>query len=93
MAVRSEAASRSGRTAAAAAFDVAAFFESVDWTLLEQRARAADFPEGIFCMAKLLYGAARHVGTAGAATDALFPRRGIAPGCQWAMTFAKRYLA
>ena len=93
-AVRAEAAKgRSGEQhAAAVAVDVAAFFESVDWALLERRALASGFSPVLLRMALCLYGLPRHVEADGVATKAVWPTRGIAPGCPWAMSLAKVYV-
>ena len=91
-AVRAEAAVGEGGFAATAAFDVAAFFESLDWSLLRRRAVEEGFPLPILRMALAMYAAPRHVGADGAVDGAWFPRRGIAPGCPWAMALAKLYV-
>ena len=38
-----------------------------------------------------MYALPRHAGADGVVATARFPRRGIAPGCPWAMTWAKVY--
>ena len=91
LAARAEAATRESGFAAVAAFDVAAFFESLDWRVLWQRAVEENFPLPILRMALTLYAAPRHVGADGVVGCGWHPRRGIAPGCPWAMALAKLY--
>ena len=90
--MRAEAAAQRDGAAAAAAFDVSAFFEMVDWQLLRSRAMQEGFPLPILRMAMALYAAPRFVGADGVVDVGRYPSRGIAPGCPWAMTFAKLYV-
>ena len=91
-AARAEAAAGSDAAAATVAIDVAAFFESIDWTVLSERAERAGFPAVLLRVALSMYGLPRHVEADGVATRPIWPTRGIAPGCPWAMCLAKVYV-
>ena len=72
--------------------DIAAFFESIEWSILRGRAVAAGLPEPLISMALALYALPRHVTGDGVVCAGLYPSRGIAPGCHWAMPLAKVYV-
>ena len=71
--------------------DMAAFFQSVDLSLLSQRAQDLDFPMPLLRLATAMYLSPRFLYTREGVASPITPNRGIAAGCSLATTLVKVY--
>ena len=90
--LRGEVSRAANKHACAVLLDLQTFYDSVNWTKLEERIVATGFPPAIALLVMQVYRGTRYLVAEDLLSEGILPARGILAGCPFATMMARVYL-
>ena len=90
--LRGEVSRAANKHACAVLLDLQTFYDSVNWTKLEERIVATGFPPAIALLVMQVYRGTRYLAAEDLLSEGILPARGILAGCPFATMMARVYL-
>ena len=90
--LRGEVSRAANKHACAVLLDLQTFYDSVNWTKLEERIVATGFPPAIGLLVMQVYRGTRYLVAEDLLSEGILPARGILAGCPFATMMARVYL-